>query len=174
MKTPTLEEIDESRKNGFRPGVVMCCLNSGRVLLLWSENHKMWQLPQGRISNKTDLGSAVAIKLTEELGGNFVDSAPKEFEVLGYEEIEFASHKHGLTELKTDEGEAIVMKGKGYYFVAIQNCPEVIDLSDTDYQDYHYLPYENAKFLIETIPQPQKREMTLSIIELLKKENLLS
>lgn len=46
MRSPTLEQINDIRKTGFRPGVVGCLINNDKVLLFYKREYDQWTFPR--------------------------------------------------------------------------------------------------------------------------------
>ncbi len=172
MPLPSLEEIDEIRRSGFRPQAVGCFLNGKKILFLFKEEHKLWQLPQGGIDNDETLGQAVSREMSEELGKEFID-AVKINSVIGENQVVFPSHTKGSRELQTDDGQEIFMKGKKYFFVAIDTDSTDLDIHKTEFDDYQWLPYDEALKLSQTIYQQGKQRITVDVLHTLHHLDLL-
>lgn len=65
------------------------------------------------------------------------------------------------------------MKGKHYFFVCLQASQEEIDIKETEFDDYQWLPYNEALTLTEQIYQKGKKRITLRVIKLLQKQGIL-
>lgn len=172
MSSPSLEEIDAIRKSGFRPQVVGCFLNGKKILFLFKKEHNLWQLPQGGIDNRETVEQAVSREMSEELGKEFVGAA-KINSVVGENQVAFPGHTKGSRELKTDDGQEIFMKGKKYFFVSIDTEREGLEIKNTEFDDYQWLPYDEALELSQTIYQQGKQRITLDVLHTLHHLDLL-
>jgi hypothetical protein len=151
-KEPTLEELDELRKQGLRPSVVGCFLND----------------------NKENLNQAFFRELGEEITEDFVSNCDKNIKLITVDKIEFPPSKQGLRDLVTDAGESVVMKGKYYYFCLTNaNNPE-ITIGATEFEDYKWLNFDEAYKLIKETNTGGKLRTTSTILHLLKDQGLLS
>lgn len=72
------------------------------------------------------------------------------------------------TEITTDEGTAVKMMGKKFYFFAIKTETKDIDIKETQFDDYLWCKAKAAVYIAGTIHQPGKRRVTAKIISLLK------
>ena len=121
MEKPTLEQLNEIRKEGFRPGVVACIIHNKKILLFFKKEYQLWMLPQGGINNKEEPGKALERTLIEELGVNFTKQL--DFEKVAYldsDRMEFMPGKHSVGNLEDDGGNPIEMLGKEYYFSVVE------------------------------------------------------
>ncbi len=173
MHIPSLEELDNIRKSGFRPQVVGCFLNEKNILFVFKKDYDLWQLPQGGIDNQEILERAVVREMTEELGDNFVEASSKQIEIIGENKVEFPSSTQNKRDLKTDDGEDVFMKGKKYFFTAVNTENTELDISETEFDDYKWVSYEQAIKLSDKIYQKGKKRITLDTLEKLKKRKLL-
>lgn len=174
MNKPTLEFLDKIRKEGFRPGVVACIIHGRKLLLFYKEDHKIWQLPQGGISNKETYLDALARDLTEELGGEFVLHLNlSEVDIIDEDRMEFKPGRHEVSDLETDAGESVPMLGKHYYFCVIKSATDKIDITQTQFDQFFWVTYIEAYFLANKMYQKGKRRITLKIITKLQELGLI-
>lgn len=176
MKIPDLKEIDGYRKGGFRPQAVGCLIRDQKILLLFDRRYKIWQLPQGGIDNKEKLREALMREITEELSANFVKecTVPEDF-LLNCEKVEFPSKPQGSRELTTDSGDKVKLLGKKYFFCLVYyEGKEPFDLKASQFDDYLWASFKQAKFLAETISQRGKKRITLNTLNHLKALKLLA
>ena len=173
MKEPTLKLLDEERKRGFRPGVIVSFIKDQKLLFLLKKEYKMWQLPQGAIENKETFEKTLKREMTEELGKDFVAKCEKKYIFFGEDETEFIPEKYGLTELKNDKGEDVLMKGKKYYFLAVNAKIDTLDISKTLFDDYIWLTYDQGVFISKRMYQASKRRIVAKILDLLRAEKMI-
>lgn len=174
MDNPSLQQIDSTRQQGSRPEVVSCFLNDRKVLFCFKKEHNLWQLPQGGIDNKETAEKALIREMTEELGSTFVDSCDQTFTLIGDGKIEFPPRTQGSKELKTDQGEKVFMRGKKYFFYAINADTQTVNLEETEFDDYQWLSYSRAMDLANQIYQRGKRRITIRALHLLKESQLIA
>lgn len=173
MQFPNLEEIDEIRESGFRPQAVGCFLYNKKILFLFKREHNLWQLPQGGIKNGETLEEAIAREMKEELGDEFLEDA-KIDSIIGDDVIEFPKETKNSRELKTDDERSVFMKGKKYFFVAINTKTEHLDIKETEFDDYRWLDYKEALELTAMIYQEGKQRITKKVVENLFSLSLLA
>lgn len=173
MDTPTLQEIDAIRKEGMRPQVVGCFVSNKKTLLVYSEKYNLWQFPQGGIDNNEGLEEAVVREMSEELGEGFVRKRGNKIVCIGKDALMFPESRQGSRELQTDSGEEIFMRGKTYFFMVLQSYTEEIDIAKTEFDEYMWLPYEQAKRLAQNIYQAGKRRMTCAILDTMHERDII-
>ncbi|MBU1119325.1 NUDIX domain-containing protein [Patescibacteria group bacterium] len=169
MPSPSLEEINNLRKKNLRPVVVGCFLYEKSVLFVYKEKHELWQLPQGGIENKEELEDAFVREMSEELDSTFVKKAgPCQYS--GQDVLEFPTHLHGSRSLVTDEGEEVIMEGKAYLFCKSEVNTKELDISQTEFDEYRWVPLADAKeFVYDTIYQKGKQRVTIEALSALIK-----
>ena len=170
---PTLQELNEDRKNGFRPSVLCCIVHENTVLFLFNKEYGFWMIPQGGIDNGDDYDVSIMRALKEDFGDDFINSCNKEYILLGSEQVEFAPGKHNITELKTDEGTVVEPKGKKYYFYAVYKTSDSLNIENTPYSEFFWLGYKAGAFLAAKIPQKGKKRITMKALDLLKEKGLI-
>jgi putative (di)nucleoside polyphosphate hydrolase len=173
MVFPSLEEINEIRKTGFRPQVVGCFLCDKKILFLYSKKHNLWQFPQGGIENGETLNQAIIREMKEELGDEFLEGIEPGV-LVGEDIIEFTDSHKNLRELKIDNGQEIYMKGKKYFFIAIKAKADKLDIAESEFDDYKWLGYKESSELAAAIYQPGKRRIMKKIIKSLFESGLLA
>lgn len=168
----SLQEIDQIREKGLRPQVVGCFLYQKKILMVYKKKYKLWQIPQGGVDNQENLEQALIREMKEELSKIFVEASVIT-NIIGEDKIEFLPKKFGTKELKNDQGKNILMKGKKYFFITLAvNNPD-LELQKTEFDDYRWLNYSQAKKIADKIYQPGKKRITLKILKLLKESQLL-
>lgn len=174
MQQPPLQEIDQIRQQGMRPQIVGCFLNNKKVLFLYSKKYNLWQFAQGGIDNLETIDQAFKREFREELGSVFMAKVESDFSVIGDYEIIFPASNQGSRELKTDDGQDIVMKGKKYFFVVGETETADLDIDSTEFDDYRWVSLKEGNELCETIYQKNKRAMTKKILDILGESGLLA
>lgn len=170
MRKPTLKQIDEIRKSGYRPGVVACILNKKKLLMFYKNEHKLWQLPQGGINNLEDPTAALRRNLLEDVGPSYVSKlAFDSVEYIETDKMEFKPGRHAINDLFDDAGNEVQMIGKEYYFCLLPAKDQLINIQETQFDQYFWLSFREAYFLTEKMYQIGKRRITLKIINKLHK-----
>jgi len=173
-KEPNLEDLDKDRSEGFRPSVVGCFLNSGKILFVYQKTHQLWQLPQGGVENKEELIDAFKREMTEKLGQDFIKQTSFKPIYLSEDKIEFPPDKQDLRELNLDSGTVVSMKGKKYYFLYATSSSADINIStDKEYSDFKWVNYDEALELAKTSSQGGKLRITTTLLEVIKNKKLL-
>lgn len=172
MQLLSLEKIDIIRKSGYRPQIVGCFLNNKKILFLYKKKYNLWQLPQGGIDNQETIEQATIREMTEELGNEFTTSL-KINSLICKNQVEFPNHTKNLRKLKTDAGKNIFMKGKKYFFIAIDTNIANLDINKTEFDDYKWLDYKKAIELSKTIYQQGKQRVTIDALDTLQNLNLI-
>ncbi len=170
---PTLEELDNLRKQGLRPSVVGCFLNNKKILLVYQKIHNLWQLPQGGVDNKLNLDQAFVKEMSEEVTEDFLKNTDPKIELIGEDRIEFPPSKQNLRDLQSDSGEKLEMKGKYYYFMLARANSTEITIGATEFDDYKWLSYDEAIKLIKDTSTGGKLRITSQILSKIKDKGLL-
>lgn len=176
MNKPTLEELDKTRNLGFRPQVIGCFLHDKKILFLFNKKYNLWQLPQGGIDNNETLDQAFTREMTEELGQKFVQSAisqTTELNVVGEDKIEFPPSTQNSRNLQSDKGDKLFMKGKKYFFVAVESGSADLNINKTEFDDYKWVDFNQASTLANEIYQRGKKRVTVNVLNILKRLDLL-
>jgi len=168
MNKPNLEQLDKFRQEGFRPGAVLCLISNKRILMMYKKDHKLWQIPQGRINNKEGIDVALPRIVQEEMGKDFagkVDYASAEY--IDLDQMEFKPGRHQIEALIDDKGKESSMLGKIYYFVALQCADEKLDITKSQFDQHYWMSFREAYFLAERIYQRGKRRITMKVLNTL-------
>ena len=173
MEVPSAQKLDETRKKGFRPGVIGCFINDKEVLLFLKKEFNLWTLPQGGVSNKESLTKSLEKKMEEEVGKEFFKACSNDYELVGEDLVEFPPERHNVLDLFTDTGEKVEMIGKVYYFFVINSPQRNLQISKTPYDDYFWMAYKPALFLANKIHQPGKRRILVNCLNLLVQKGLI-
>ncbi|KKS94150.1 MAG: hypothetical protein UW68_C0013G0011 [Candidatus Collierbacteria bacterium GW2011_GWB1_44_6] len=174
LNEPTLEEMDELRKQGLRPSVVGCFLHDKKILLAYQKSFNQWTLPQGGIENKQNVKDAFFKELSEEVTEDFLSDCDKDIKLIAVDKIEFPPSKQGLRDMSTDSGEPVVMKGKYYYFYVSEAKNSNITVGATEFDDIKWLNFDEAYKLIKETNTGGKLRMTTNILSLLRDKGFLS
>ncbi len=172
MKTPSKTEIDDIRKAGYRPQIVGCFLHAQKLLFVFDTKFNLWQLPQGGIDNDETIEEATRREMTEELGAAFVKGITA-MKLINDDHIQFPPSKQNARDLRTDDNKKIDMKGKAYFFMAIEVGDAGLDVSKTEFDKAKWVDYEEARYLCEKIYQPGKQRVTIAAIDSLRDMDLL-
>lgn len=172
MKPPSKRDIDNIRKDGFRPQVVGCFLHAHKILFVFDTKFDLWQLPQGGIDNNETIEQATIREMTEELGAGFVNHVVSQ-RLINDNHIQFPPHKRNARDLRTDDNRKIDMKGKVYFFVAIEVDTNQLDITKTEFDKCKWVDYEEARYLCEKIYQPGKQRVTIAALDSLRDMDLL-
>ncbi|MCX6740419.1 MAG: NUDIX domain-containing protein [Candidatus Parcubacteria bacterium] len=172
MATKFDQEIEEVKERGYRPVAVACIINDQKILLVYKKEHELWQLPQGGIEIGESLADTLNREIKEELGLD-LNIKTEQIEFLDTEVITFPAAAQGTREIKTIAGENIQMKGKRYYLVAVQSKIKDLDIAQTEFDDYLWADYDEAKKFAGKIYQTQKKRLTLTALKKLKEKNFL-
>jgi 8-oxo-dGTP pyrophosphatase MutT (NUDIX family) len=131
-------------------------------------------LPQGGIENHENIEKAFVREMIEELGKNFLHQC----EIASMSEIHengirFSQDKWNVKELFTDEGKPVSMKGKKYFFLAVEIEHPEIKIDETEFDDYRWLSYNEALDISQKIYQKGKKRITLEALNALRNNKLL-
>ncbi len=172
MDYPSPQEIDKIRQQHLRPEVVGCILHKRKLLFVYDKERQLWQLPQGGIDNKENIQEAIKREMQEELGKSFSKNL-KINSIVGEDKIIFPRKKQDSRQLRTNQGEKIKMKGKKYFFIAINASQQNLDISDTEFDDYKWFSYDSAILFTNMIYQKGKRRLTKNILKALRGRRLI-
>jgi len=168
MNIPSTSQLDKYRQEGFRPGVVLCLISNKKILMVYKKDHKLWQLPQGRINNKEKADKALLRTVREELGKDFASNIDyKTAQYVELDQMEFKPGRHQVEMLADDEGKEVSMLGKVYYFVALQCGSKELDISKSQFDQHYWMSFRETYFLAERIYQKGKRRITMQILNTL-------
>lgn len=167
MHLPNESTIDTIRTRGFRPVVVGCFVNDGKVLMVFKRTHDLWQLPQGGVEPNETIIDALIRETKEELGSIFSTLSTSAPELLGEDEVGFPPEHRGTRELHDAAQKNIIMRGKHYFFLVNEAPSQTVTISETEFDDYRWLDHAQAIAIAESITQIGKRRITLRALELL-------
>jgi len=173
LKEPGLEDLNNDRKKGLRPGVVCCCVHNKRLLLLHKKEFGIWLVPQGGINNKEKPTDAVKRKIAEELGENLFRECGETLIYFGKGELPYSERRKGSEEMETDEGVKTPIVGKKYYFYYVPIKTSDVNIKETQFDEYFWLDYGPAKYLLGKNYQVNKRVITLGALDRLKENGLI-
>jgi len=168
MTHSLIEQINEIRSHGFRPGIVGCFVHQKKVLFMYDKQYNLWQLPQGGIDNNEDVRDAVQREMKEEVGEFLTKYCTDDYVLVGRNKVEFPPKNHGKRELQTDAGQSVLMRGKFYFFVRINAHSSTLHLEKTEFDDYKWLSYAEAKKEARSMYQRGKQRVTLFALDILK------
>ena len=169
----SLRQIDNVRKKGLRPQVVACFIYEHKLLMVYKKKYDLWQLPQGGIDNNEYVEQTLFREMKEELGEKFIKQIDNRALYLGDDQIIFPPKTQGSRNLRTDAGKMVEMKGKKYYFYAIEANKPKIDLRQSEFNDYKWVNYAQGINLAKTIYQKGKKRITLKALDLLKEQKII-
>lgn len=173
MENSELQYFDSLRADGLRPQIVACFLRDKKILFFFKKDHDLWQLPQGGIDNRENIEKAFVREMIEELGKNFLQHSEITSINLTHEaKIDFSEDKWNVKELFTDEGTPVSMRGKNYFFLAIEIENPEIKIGETEFDDFRWCSYDEAVDLSQKIYQKGKKRITLEALSVLKDNKL--
>lgn len=170
---PAIDDFNQDRQAGLRPGVVICIINKElRILLGLKQEYQIWEIPQGGISVGEDLVSALKKEVTEELGERFLKSLfiPKK-PLVATDKIVFPEQSLNGQTLKVGEQE-VPMVGKKYY-VCLVVQREIVEPEKIEYSDFKWVSFDEGRKIVETIQQKGKKRVLKKILEVLKDGGLI-
>lgn len=170
---PVIDDFNQDRRAGLRPGVVICIINKElKILLGLKQEYQIWEIPQGGISEGEDLVSALKKEITEELGERFLKSLfIPEKPLVATDKIIFPEQSLRGQTLKIDEQE-VPMLGKRYY-VCLVVQRESIEPEKIEYSDFKWVSFDEGRKVVEAIPQKGKKRVLKKILEILKEGGLV-
>jgi hypothetical protein len=173
IRQPDSDEIDRFRKAGLRPTLVACFTQDNKIMLVHQKEHQNWQLPQGGLNNNSDLLAGLATQIKSDLGVD-LDTLHITPNLVASDTIEFPPDKHGTKDMKLDDGSAVIMKGKRYYFyhLPIPTLPDFKLNSELD--KYQFVKAGEAIDMIKQTNSGGKLRILSSVIHLLSRAGHLS
>ncbi len=168
------EEINNIRKSSFRPQIAVCLIYQKKVFMFFDDKYKLWQFPQGGIDNGDTIISAAKRELEEELGNDISNHIIGEPELLFEDKISFPEKLWGSRELKLDDGMKMFMKGKHFFYVALETDLPKLEMKKAEFSEYLLMNAKEADKLIDQIYQFNKQRISRKAIEFLKEKDLIS
>jgi len=168
MNGPNLNQIDLLRKARFRPQVVAYIIRDGKFLLTYTKQHDLWFVPQGGIDNKETIDKALYRELGEELGIKLQRSLYGKSEIIHIDKIMFTG-AIGSRDLKTDDDQPVVMKGKYYFHCIIKSNIDNINIRDTEFDKLIWVGKEKLHIIPKIIAVATKRKQFKDIMPKLEK-----
>lgn len=169
----TAEYVNNVRKLGLRPEVVCFFVNGGSLLLFHKSEYNLWMTPQGGIDCKESVEDAIVREVSEEVGAEFIKNFTGNPVFIGEGDVEFSEVLYGDRDLITDSGEKVLMKGKKYFYFAINVKNRELIIKNVEFDDYFWLDYIAVKFLFSKNKQANKRKLNLDMLEILKERKLI-
>lgn len=171
--TFSLTDIDTIRKVGFRPTAVACFILNRKVLLVYHEEYKLWQLPQGGVDNEELPEETIRREAEEELGVSFVANMTDDLQFIGRDRVEFRPEKYNVRDLKSDAGEPLEMRGKEYLFFAVPVTKDELKVAESEFSQHEWHTFRSAQARIEEIYQPGKQRITRRAVQFLLDEGVI-
>jgi 8-oxo-dGTP pyrophosphatase MutT (NUDIX family) len=170
---PVVEDFNQDRQAGLRPGVVICVINKElKILLGLKEEYQIWEIPQGGIGEDENLISALKREIAEELGESFLHSLfIPEKPLVATDKIVFPEQSLKGQTLKAGEQD-ILMVGKKYYICLVVQ-KENVEPDKIEYGDFRWVSFSEGMKIVETIPQKGKKRVLRKILEILKEGGLI-
>ena len=167
------KEIDTVRKSSFRPQIAVCLVHDKKVFMFFDEKYKLWQFPQGGIDNGEDITSSAKRELDEELGNDISKHFVVEPEILFEDKISFPERLWGSRKLRLDDGMKMMMKGKHFFYIALELDLDTFDLKDAQFTDYRLMTSSEADKTIDQIYQFNKQRISRKAIDFLKEKGII-
>ncbi|OIP78476.1 MAG: hypothetical protein CO002_03350 [Candidatus Portnoybacteria bacterium CG_4_8_14_3_um_filter_44_10] len=170
---PAIDDFNQDRQAGLRPGVVICIINKElKILLGLKQEYQIWEIPQGGIPMGEDLVSALKKEVTEEMGERFLKSLfIPEKPLVATDKIIFPEQSLGGQILKVG-GREVPMVGKKYY-VCLVVQRENIEPEKIEYSEFKWVSFDEGRKVVETIPQKGKKRVLKKILEVLRDGGLI-
>ncbi len=174
IKEPTLKELDEIRKEGFRPGVVACIIHQKKVLMLYKKEYRIWMFPQGGIENKEVPLASLRRNLADDLGEEFMQYIDfSKVLIVDKDRMEFKPGSHEVEELFDDAGNKLQLIGKEYLFCVLNADSNKLKIENTKYDEVFWMSFREAYFVADRMYQKGKRRITLKVLNALENFGLI-
>ena len=171
MELPTHKRLLFLRSRGFRPQAVGCLIQNYRVLMVYKNEHNLWQLPQGGIEFRETAERGLRREMMEELGKYFARGIGA-VTLIGENEVAFPPGKQGRGMLKMSRRGKRPVIGKHYFFFAAE-VRALICVEDTEFDDIRFVSFSEALRLAATIYQKGKKRITEHALTRLNERGLL-
>ncbi|MFZ5424515.1 MAG: NUDIX hydrolase [Patescibacteria group bacterium] len=172
MTSINLDKLNDLRKQGFRPVVVAAIVKNYKILMFYHKKYSVWMLPQGGISSGELPQEALQRELSEEINYTFVENLRFPAKLFHEHRLKFPRHQHGSRTLFDDSGVYYEMKGKHYLFHVLEAIAPVNTLAE-EFDDAAWLGYENARNLVLEMPQKNKKDIILKLLDMLVSANYI-
>ncbi len=161
------------RREGLRPGVVVCIINKNfKILLGKKEKYQIWELPQGGIEENEDMESAIKREIEEELGKSFLPAIFVPDQPLLYIDQVIFPENTLKEKFLSASGKSFPMLGKKYYFCLAAKTKD-LEPEKLEYQEFEWASYDDGIKLIEAIPQKGKKRILKNIFSILKENQFI-
>lgn len=168
------KEIDSIRKSSFRPQVAICLVHDKKVFMFYKEKYKLWQFPQGGINNGETIKSATIRELNEEMGIDLSKHIVKDPVVLFEDKISFPERLWGSRSLVLDDGLKMMMKGKHFFYIALEIDLDSFDMEATEFDEFELVNAAEAEGIVNQIYQFNKQRISQRAIDFLEEEKIIS
>lgn len=170
VQEPNLRELEEIRRQGFRPGVVVCLVKDHKLLMTYIGEFALWQIPQGGIEVDETLKGGLVSTITEELGEDIAQHIDLNTELIGEDRMEFPDSGGKKFESK---GGLVLMKGKHYYITVAKLHGGEIDLLKSEISIGRWVNFSEGMDLCTKIYQKGKKRVTETVLKLLKEKEFI-
>ena len=172
-RAPEAEELKALWSNNWRPNVVLCITCDAKLLLCYSAQYDLWQLPQGGVEPGETLEHAFLRELSEELGSEFASSCGLPVRYLGRDKVEFRSPKTVEATPVQGEPEEVSIRGKAYFISHIASLSRDVQPAATQFDDLKWCSADEAQQILDRVYQAGKKRVSLKAVASLRQQGLL-
>jgi 8-oxo-dGTP pyrophosphatase MutT (NUDIX family) len=174
IEVPDAADLKSIWDSHWRPNVVLCITRGERLLLCFSAEHNLWQLPQGGVEPGETLEEALTRELSEEIGFEFASACCLPSRFIGRDRIEFPSPTTVTSRPSDRAAEQIAIRGKVYFFSHLAAGEIDVSLSHSQFDDCKWCNYQEAYDIFDALCQSGKRRVSLNALSLLKRFGLVA
>lgn len=162
-----IKKVDQDRKDGYRPSVMMLLTCNKKLLMFFAKEYQQWVFPQTGIENGETFEQSLIRLINDEVGTYIIDKFTEPLTLIGEKRSAFPNRVQGSKDMRTDDGQEVIMIGKMYYIFSGGISDTRVDISKSIFADAFFVNAKEAEFVFTNMPQVNKKEVFLYALKAL-------